>query len=93
MLRNTRVTGSLQLTEKLGRKVSFNPSTEQTHTPTHTHTHTRLPPIFRKDLWWLISTLGTIIMSRKETTAKKGLKTKNYGISTIYYMLIVQTLG
>ena len=92
MLRNTRVTGSLQLTEKLGRKVSFNPSTEQTHTPTHTHTHTSTS-YFQKGFVVVDIHIRDNNNVTERDNSKKGLKTKNYGISTIYYMLIVQTLG
>ena len=82
MLQNTKVTGSPRLTEKLGRKVNFSLSAE------HTHTHALQKGFVVLDIHFRDNNNVT-----ERDNSKKGLKTKNDRISTIYYMLIVQTLG
>lgn len=86
MLQNSKVTGSPWLTEKLGRKVCFSLSTE------HTHTHTPTS-YFQKGFVVLDIHIRDNNNVTERDNSKKVLKTNNDRISTIYYMLIVQTLG
>lgn len=86
MLQNTKVTGSPRLTEKFGRKVNFSLSTK--------HTHTHMPTsYFQKGFVVLDIHFRDNNNVTERDNSKKGLKTKNDRISTIYYMLIVQILG